>query len=59
LSKLLGYDFEIKYKVGSDNRVADALSRKFYHSSLSFSMAIEWGNMEAEVLEDSKLKDIM
>jgi len=36
LSKLLGYNFEVKYKAGSENRVADALSRTFCFSSLSF-----------------------
>lgn len=26
VSKLLGYDFEVQYKLGKDNRVADELS---------------------------------
>jgi len=59
LSKLLGYNFEIKYKASSDNRVADALSRKFHYSSISFSIAAEWADIETEVLEDVKLKNIM
>ena len=32
LTKLLGYNFEIKYKVGTANRVADALSQKSHFS---------------------------
>ena len=60
LTKLLGYNFEIQYKVEAANRVAnDVLSRKFHFSSLSFSMAAEWSDMEAEVLEDARLKGIM
>ena len=32
----MGYDYEITYKKGKDNLVADALSRTFYdHASLS------------------------
>jgi len=40
LSKLLGYNFEIKYKVGSDNRVANALSRKFHYSFFLFLLLL-------------------
>lgn len=28
LAKLLGYEFEIKYRIGASNHVADGLSRK-------------------------------
>ncbi|XLR54004.1 hypothetical protein S83_004676, partial [Arachis hypogaea] len=57
--QVTGYNFDIKYKAGTENRVADALSRKFHFSSLSFSMAAEWDDMEAEVLADEKLNAIM
>nr|GEY56852.1 Ty3/gypsy retrotransposon protein [Tanacetum cinerariifolium] len=37
ITKLLGYDFEIHYKPGKDNRVADALSRVDTPISLAIS----------------------
>ena len=45
LAKMLGYDYEIIYKKGQDNRVADALSRQFEEEStlLAISLPIpEW-----------------
>eukprot|EP00253_Pinus_taeda_P024893 PITA_24893 len=45
LAKMSGYDYEIIYKKGKDNRVADALSRQFEEEStlLAISLPIpEW-----------------
>ena len=41
LSKLVGYDFEIQYRPGIENRVADALSRRREDNKLS-ALSIPW-----------------
>lgn len=40
LAKLLGYSYEIVYKPGAQNRVADALSRMHEHIPQCFTITI-------------------
>ena len=59
VAKLLGFDFEIKYKVGKDNRAANALSRKLYYSAISAVSFQDWEGLEQEVQKDDKLRQIL
>ncbi|KAL1358111.1 hypothetical protein AAHE18_04G010500 [Arachis hypogaea] len=59
MTKLLGYNFEVRYKEGGKNRVLDALSQKFQLSSLSVASGMEWDKLEDEVHRDEKLRDVV
>lgn len=61
LSKLMGFSFEIQYKPGNANNVADALSRKSVTilelDSLVTSI-IDWDVLDKEVATDTLLEQI-
>lgn len=65
MSKLLGYDFVVKYKPGKENTFTDALSHKLecpQDSSISTITlpSPSWCNqLKASYLGDSKLKSIV
>lgn len=61
LTKLLGYDFEIKYHSGLLNKAADALSRVPYEAellSISVLMVIDLEYVQKEVENDPELRKI-
>ena len=58
-TKLLRFDFEIKYKVGSENKVADALSRKLQYPAISLVSFGGWSELEDEVQVDPRLRGII
>lgn len=59
---MLGYSFEVHFKPGSSNRVADALSRKNARDielgSLLTTQTIDWTKVKEEINSDSLLKQI-
>ena len=59
MTKLLGFDLEIKYKARSENRVADALSRKLQYSAISSISFSDWAELEDEVQADARLRGII
>jgi hypothetical protein len=68
LSKLLGYDFVIEYKRGKENKVADALSRKFEDplnaeelslSLISFPTPSWTTELQASYLQDAETSSIL
>lgn len=62
MNKLLGFDFEIQYKPGLENRAADALSRKVSTAELlavSVPVAIQLEDICGEVEKDPELTKII
>ncbi|KAJ9536303.1 hypothetical protein OSB04_un000512 [Centaurea solstitialis] len=60
LSKLLGYNFDIEYRPGRENNVADALSRKTITelAAIETGCNIDWGKLWQEIDNDTELADL-
>lgn len=58
LSKLLGYKFDIEYRPGKDNGVADALSQKIPEAQLSIrtTSEVDWVELWRDVEKDDELQ---
>lgn len=62
LSKLLGYEFEIQFRLEVANKVADALSRMTTEPSLTvltIHQPLELTKLHQQVLKDSRLAHII
>lgn len=62
LSKLLGYSFDIQYKPGATNKVADAFSREFpataIYCALSSTCGVTWEYIQQQIEQDTWLHQL-
>ena len=54
VSKLIGNDFDIKYRARQENQLTDALSRKIQFSAITTVTIAELVDIEEEVHKDPK-----
>ena len=63
LAQLMSYDFEIVYKKGSENRVADALSRVSSHEIASLAVSAVSSTLNQQILssyeDDNRIQKII
>lgn len=62
LTKLWGYDFDIQYRPGLENKAADALPRRELVATLmvmTISHVIQLDELVGQVVEDANLKRIV
>lgn len=63
LTRLLGFDFDILYKPGCENKAADGISRTMFVASLLMSLttttALQWQDLFKEIMDDEGIQKRM
>ena len=56
ISKMAGYDFEIQYKLGKENSVVDALSRRSSYCAMTVLQIHDFEEWKEEIKQDASYR---